>query len=111
MLTKGISFCFTNEQRLIVKKVTTVKIWATPIQAAMAIAKQLGIFREGNTVIAGDEFDAMSEAELDEAVKTTTVFARVSPKEKLAIINSLKRDKEVAAMTGDGYFAGAGFGR
>lgn len=60
------------------------------------------IFREGNTVIAGDEFDAMSEAELDEAVKTTTVFARVSPKEKLAIINSLKRDKEVAAMTGDG---------
>lgn len=69
---------------------------------AMAIAKQLGIFREGNTVIAGDEFDAMSEAELDEAVKTTTVFARVSPKEKLAIINSLKRDKEVAAMTGDG---------
>ena len=55
------------------------------------------IFREGNTVIAGDEFDAMSEAELDEAVKTTTVFARVSPKEKLAIINSLKRDKEVAA--------------
>ena len=69
---------------------------------AMAIARQLGIFREGNTVIAGDEFDAMSEAELDEAVKTTTVFARVSPKEKLAIINSLKRDKEVAAMTGDG---------
>ena len=69
---------------------------------AMAIAKQLGIFQEGNTVIAGDEFDAMSEAELDEAVKTTTVFARVSPKEKLAIINSLKRDKEVAAMTGDG---------
>lgn len=60
------------------------------------------IFREGNTVIAGEEFDAMSEAELDEAVKTTTVFARVSPKEKLAIINSLKRDKEVAAMTGDG---------
>ena len=44
----------------------------------------------------------MSKAELDEAVKTTTVFARVSPKEKLAIINSLKRDKEVAAMTGDG---------
>lgn len=69
---------------------------------AMAIAKQLGIFQEGNTVVAGDEFDAMSEAELDEAVKTTTVFARVSPKEKLAIINSLKRNKEVAAMTGDG---------
>ncbi len=69
---------------------------------AMAIAKQLGIFKEGNTVVAGDEFDAMTEAELDEAVKTTTVFARVSPKEKLAIINSLKRDGEVAAMTGDG---------
>ena len=78
------------------------KINYTTFGCVFFVLERGDIFREGNTVIAGEEFDAMSEAELDEAVKTTTVFARVSPKEKLAIINSLKRDKEVAAMTGNG---------
>ena len=44
----------------------------------------------------------MTDDELDDAVKTTTVFARVSPADKLRIIQSLKRTGEVAAMTGDG---------
>lgn len=69
---------------------------------AMAIARQLGIFEEGNTVIAGDEFDALGPEELAKAVKTTTVFARVSPKDKLDIIRALKSNHEIAAMTGDG---------
>ena len=69
---------------------------------AMAIAKQLHIFREGNTVISGQELDDMTDEQLDEAVKNCVVFARVSPSDKLRIIQSLKRTGEVAAMTGDG---------
>lgn len=69
---------------------------------AMAIAKQLHIFREGNTVISGQELAAMTDEELDKAVKDCVVFARVSPSDKLRIIQSLRRTGEVAAMTGDG---------
>ena len=69
---------------------------------AMAIAKQLHIFREGNTCISGQELEEMTDEELDEAVKTCVVFARVSPSDKLRIIRSLRRCGEIAAMTGDG---------
>ncbi len=69
---------------------------------AMAIAKQLHIFRDGNTVISGPELDDMTDEELDKAVEKCVVFARVSPSDKLRIIQSLKRCGEVAAMTGDG---------
>ena len=69
---------------------------------ALAIARELGIYREESTVVSGDELDNMNDSELDEAVKTASVFARVSPADKLRIIQSLKRNGEVAAMTGDG---------
>ena len=59
-------------------------------------------FREGNTVISGPELDDMTDEQLDKAVKNCVVFARVSPSDKLRIIQSLKRTGEVAAMTGDG---------
>ncbi|WP_367397255.1 HAD-IC family P-type ATPase [Clostridium sp. MSJ-8] len=66
------------------------------------LASELGIFRDGDTVITGDELDNMNDDDLDEKVKTTTVFSRVSPSDKLRIIQSLKRIGEVVAMTGDG---------
>ena len=69
---------------------------------ATAIAKQLHIFKEGNIVITGQELSEMTDEQLDTAVKNTTVFARVSPTDKMRIIKSLKRNGEVAAMTGDG---------
>ncbi|MGN0106162.1 MAG: cation-translocating P-type ATPase [Hominilimicola sp.] len=69
---------------------------------ALEIAKQLHVFKEGNTVITGTELDAMTDKELEEAVWTTTVFARVSPSDKLRIIKALQNIGEVAAMTGDG---------
>ena len=65
------------------------------------IAKQLGIYEEGNNALSGDDLDEMTDEELDEAVEKTTVFARVSPSHKLKIIQALKRSGEVAAMTGD----------
>ncbi len=69
---------------------------------AMAIARELHIFREGNTVISGTELNAMSDDELKEAVKNCVVFARVSPSDKLRIIRAIRSNGEVAAMTGDG---------
>lgn len=69
---------------------------------AMAIARELHIFREGNTVISGTELNAMSDDELKEAVKNCVVFARVSPSDKLRIIRAIRSNGEFAAMTGDG---------
>lgn len=69
---------------------------------ALAIAKKLNIYQNGDLAISGSELDQMSDQQLDEAVKRATVFARVSPADKLRIIQSLKRNGEVTAMTGDG---------
>lgn len=82
--------------------IRTIMITGDHKVTAVAIAKELGIYREGNTVIAGDELDALTDDELDSAVHTATVFARVSPADKLRIIQSLRRTGEVSAMTGDG---------
>ena len=69
---------------------------------ALEIARQLHIFREGNTVVTGPELNHMDDEQLKEAVKTAAVFARVSPSDKLRIIKALQASGEVAAMTGDG---------
>lgn len=82
--------------------IRTIMITGDHKITAMAIAKKLHIYKDGNTVISGDELDNMSDDELDKLVGSVTVFARVSPKDKLRIIKSLKRVGEVAAMTGDG---------
>lgn len=82
--------------------IRTIMITGDHKITALAIAKELGIWKDGNKVVTGDELDSMSEEELDEAVKTATVFSRVSPSDKLRIIKSLKRTGEVVAMTGDG---------
>ena len=82
--------------------IRTIMITGDHKVTALAIAKELSIWQEGDTVISGEELAAMSEEELDQAVEQTTVFARVSPADKLRIIQSLKRNGEVAAMTGDG---------
>ncbi|EGT3954846.1 cation-translocating P-type ATPase [Clostridioides difficile] len=82
--------------------IRTIMITGDHKVTATTIAHELGIWSEENTVISGDELDNLSDDELDEAVKNTTVFARVSPFDKLRIIQSLKRIGEVPAMTGDG---------
>uniref|UniRef100_UPI0026713F43 cation-translocating P-type ATPase n=1 Tax=Anaerofustis stercorihominis TaxID=214853 RepID=UPI0026713F43 len=82
--------------------IRTIMITGDHKITAMAIAKKLHIYKDGNTVISGDELDNMNDDELDKLVGTAAVFARVSPKDKLRIIKSLKRVGEVAAMTGDG---------
>lgn len=82
--------------------IRTIMITGDHKATAAAIAEELGIYRDGGLVIDGCEMEAMSDGELDAAVRKAAVFARVSPADKLRIINSLKRTGEVAAMTGDG---------
>lgn len=82
--------------------IRTIMITGDHKVTAVAIAQQLKIFCEGNTVVSGDELHKMSDDELDKSIGTTTVFARVTPSDKLRIIESLQRTGEIAAMTGDG---------
>ncbi len=82
--------------------IRTVMITGDHKITAVAIAKELSIWRDGDMAITGEELDRMSDEQLDQVVGKTSVFARVSPKDKLRIIQSLKRKGEIAAMTGDG---------
>lgn len=82
--------------------IRTVMITGDHRNTARAIAQELGIWHPGDTIVTGEELSRMTPEQLDAAVKTTTVFARVSPADKLDIIQSLKRNGEIAAMTGDG---------
>lgn len=68
---------------------------------AEAIAKKLGI-SNGNPPITGEQLENMSQNELEQKVKTTRVFARVSPEHKVRIVKAFKKNGEVTAMTGDG---------
>ena len=82
--------------------IRTIMITGDHVITAKAIAKELGIYDENTKAITGTELDNMTDKELDKAVETTSVFARVSPNHKLRIVNSLKRNGEIVAMTGDG---------
>lgn len=82
--------------------IRTIMITGDHKITALAIAKKLNIYQNGDLAISGSELDQMSDQQLDEAVKRATVFARVSPADKLRIIQSLKRNGEVTTMTGDG---------
>jgi P-type Ca2+ transporter type 2C len=67
---------------------------------AKAIGKQAGI--QGDEILTGEELDRLTETELNLRVKTATIFARIMPEQKLRIVNALKANGEVVAMTGDG---------
>ncbi|MDK2801845.1 MAG: cation-translocating P-type ATPase [Oscillospiraceae bacterium] len=69
---------------------------------AIAIGKKIGIYKKENTVITGEELKTISQYELDKKIKNTTIFARVSPEDKLKIIKTFKSQGEIVAMTGDG---------
>ncbi|MFH0770636.1 MAG: cation-translocating P-type ATPase [Candidatus Peregrinibacteria bacterium] len=71
-----------------------------PMTAA-SIAKDAGLYRE-NSMITGGELESLSDAELRQKLPTLTVFARVIPEQKLRLVNALKEQGEIVAMTGDG---------
>ncbi|MCG4903081.1 cation-translocating P-type ATPase, partial [Enterocloster bolteae] len=69
---------------------------------ATAIAKQIGIFEDGDIAMTGRELDAMSEEELDRKITEISVYARVSPENKIRIVDAWQRRGSITAMTGDG---------
>jgi Ca2+-transporting ATPase len=69
---------------------------------AVAIAKEMGIFKDGDRVLTGEELERISEEELEKIVDKVTVYARVSPMDKLKIVKAWKARGEIVAMTGDG---------
>lgn len=82
--------------------IRTVMITGDHPLTALHIAKELGIAEPGGRVMSGVELNAITDAELDNLVESISVFARVSPKHKLRIVNALGRRGHVTAMTGDG---------
>ena len=69
---------------------------------AAAIAKQLGIITSDDQVMAGADLNAMDDERLNDVAKNVNVYARVSPEHKVRIVQAVKNNGEIAAMTGDG---------
>jgi Ca2+-transporting ATPase len=69
---------------------------------AVAVAAEIDIYREGDMVLTGDDLSRMSDDKFEEIVDRVTVYARVSPMDKLKIVRAWKNRGEVVAMTGDG---------
>ncbi len=79
-----------------------VMITGDHVVTASAIARELGILEDGDRAITGAELDAMSERELDANVEHISVYARVSPENKIRIVKAWQRKGQVVSMTGDG---------
>ena len=69
---------------------------------ALAIARETGIYEEGDLVLTGDEVDRLREGEFEDNVEKISVYARVSPSHKLKIVDAWQKKGKVVAMTGDG---------
>ena len=79
-----------------------VMITGDHVVTASAIAKELGILEEGDLAITGPQLDAMTDRELDEQVERISVYARVSPENKIRIVKAWQRKERIVSMTGDG---------
>ncbi|MDP2912391.1 MAG: calcium-transporting P-type ATPase, PMR1-type [Candidatus Omnitrophota bacterium] len=82
--------------------IKTVMITGDHKNTAVAIARELGFFKEGSLALTGEELDAVSDEEFYKEVEKIPVYARVSPAHKLRIVRAWRKIGEVVAMTGDG---------
>lgn len=82
--------------------IRTVMITGDHAVTAAAIARQIGIAEKGSAVITGPELSHMSDDDLVEHVRSYSVYARVSPEDKIRIVEAWQENGEVVAMTGDG---------
>ncbi len=69
---------------------------------AQAISEDIGIYKEGDRVMLGEDLEHLSDLQFNHAIKNISIFARVSPEHKLKIVTALQKQNEVVAMTGDG---------
>ena len=82
--------------------IKTVMITGDHIVTACAIAKELGILKEGDRAITSQELDELSDEYLEEHIHEFSVFARVAPKDKVRIVEAWQKRDAICAMTGDG---------
>ncbi len=114
-IEKGLTFIgissMIDPPRLNVKKaikacheagIKVIMITGDHKTTATAIAKGLGIFQKDSQALTGTDLNNMDDKTLSKIIKKVTVFARVSPEDKMRIINALKSNGEIVAMTGDG---------
>ena len=79
-----------------------VMITGDHVITASAIAKELGIMEEGDKAITGAQLDGMTDEELDGQIANISVYARVSPENKIRIVKAWQKNGQVVSMTGDG---------
>ena len=82
--------------------IRSMMITGDHVLTASAVARSVGLTHHQSDGVTGTEIGKMSDDELDEVVRDRDVFARVSPEHKLRIVQALKRQNQVVAMTGDG---------
>ena len=82
--------------------IKTVMITGDHVVTASAIAKEIGILGEGDQTISGEELSKITDEELIQNVRKYAVYARVSPEDKIRIVQAWKANNEIVAMTGDG---------
>jgi len=82
--------------------IRTVMITGDYPNTARAIGESIGLIQPGHSVFTGAQINDLSDEELQKAAETTDVYARVSPEHKMRIVDALRGNKQIVAMTGDG---------
>ena len=82
--------------------IRAIMITGDHVDTAVAIARELGILREGDRAVTGSELSSMSDEEFEACFKDISVYARVQPEHKTRIVNAWRKEGYVTAMTGDG---------
>ncbi|MBI5588454.1 MAG: cation-translocating P-type ATPase [Deltaproteobacteria bacterium] len=93
---------FTAVEKARSAGITPIMITGDHKMTAVAIARELALFREGDIAVTGAELDGMTEAEFMEKLPFIKVYARVNPEHKLKVVKAWKARGETIAMTGDG---------